>query len=296
MNYFLDEPWVTLLARSGSIHRPLELKVAGLSVWVGEYRNARQRKWQLYGAWEEDGAEAWLEELFALGRHHGVFQIECAFNMARWTDDRLLARLGARITDEFGTSVVDLGREERQLWSGLHGKHRNMVNRARREAIQVRSTLDVHEFITLMDRSYAKGDMKNPFPREYLRSLLSLAGPRLLTMGAYSDRGLEAGAIVPLDAQRGYYLHGATLPDGVPGAAQWLHWEVMLELKRRQVAVYDLGGVRRATDNPRLQGIFQFKERFGGRFQPCWYWYRVIHPGRKWFHDLVTRLRVGKTA
>ncbi|MBF0422988.1 MAG: peptidoglycan bridge formation glycyltransferase FemA/FemB family protein [Magnetococcales bacterium] len=291
MNYFLDESWVTLLAQSGSIHRAMELRVAGLPVWVGEYRNVRQKKWQLYGAWEEGETQAWLQELFALGRHHGVFQIECAFNMARWTDKTLLQQLGARITDEFGTSIVDLSQDEGQLWANLHGKHRNKINRARRDAIQVRILEDVHEFIGLMDNSYAKGGVSNPFPPDYLRSLLSLTGPRLLAMGAYSALGLEAGAVVPLDARRGYFLHGATLPNGISGAAQLLHWEMMLELKRRQVAVYDLGGVRRSTEDARLRGIFQFKERFGGRFQPCWYWYRVIHPGRKLFHDLMVRLR-----
>ncbi|MBF0141127.1 MAG: peptidoglycan bridge formation glycyltransferase FemA/FemB family protein [Magnetococcales bacterium] len=284
MNYFLGEAWITLLARTGSIARPRRLHVGGDAIWVGEYQNVRQRKWQLYGS-DESGGSAWLQELFAQGRDAGVFQIECAFNMARWSDQELLHTLGVTITEEFGTYEIDLRGDEAALWSGVHSSHRTKINRGKREGLQVCFSFDCDPFISLMDQTYARGGDDNPFSRDYLQLLLATSGSDMLLVGITSPRGLEAGSIIPLDAERGYFLHGATRLDAPPGASALLHWQTMLALKERGIPLYDLGGARRETQNPRLKGIFQFKERFGGRFQPCWYWRKVIHPGRKWLHD-----------
>ncbi|HIJ85609.1 MAG TPA: hypothetical protein HPQ00_15585, partial [Magnetococcales bacterium] len=182
MNYFLDREWLALMEQTSSISRACRLEVEGQTVWVGEYQNARQKKWQLFGAWEKDGAP-WLEALFALGDRHGVFQIECAFNMARWTDKEMLEGLGAEITEEFGTYAVDLGLEPETLWSGLHGKHRNMIQRARRENLRVFFDVDAEALAATMDETYAKGGVDNPFSRSYLRHLLALAGPKMLLAG-----------------------------------------------------------------------------------------------------------------
>lgn len=284
MNYFLSEHWITLLARTGAIARPRQLHVAGEKVWVGEYQNVHQKKWQLYGAWES-GNSTWLQELFDQGKRAGVFQIECAFNMARWTDQDLLNTLGVTITEEFGTYEIDLEVPETTLWSGVHSSHRTKINRGKREGLEVRLAFDCDTFITLMEQTYARGGVHNPFSRVYLESLIALSGPDMMLVGIYSPRGLEAGSVIPIDSERGYFLHGATRHDPLPGASALLHWQTMLALKQRGVRCYDLGGARRETQDPRLQGIFRFKERFGGRFQPCWYWQKVIHPGRKWLHD-----------
>lgn len=290
MNYFLEEAWLSLMEKVGTVSRARCLDIAGNPVWVGEYQNVGQKKWQLYGSWEEGGV-AWLEALFVLGRRQGIFQVECAFNMARWSDKVLLTEVGAEIIEEFGTYVVDLEQNHDQLWSGLHGKHRNMINRAGRDGLEVRFDVTAETFIAMMDETYAKGGVANPFSHSYLTHLFALSGKRLLLAGVFSAQGLEAGAVVPWDGSRGYFLHGATRSDPRPGAANLLHWEVMLELKRRGVAGYDFGGARRDTNDPRLAGIFRFKERFGGTFIPCWYWRKVISPGRKWWHDAVVGMR-----
>ncbi|MEO5327464.1 MAG: GNAT family N-acetyltransferase [Magnetococcus sp. THC-1_WYH] len=290
MNYFLGEEWLSLMEKVGTVSRARCLEIAGNKIWVGEYQNAGQKKWQLYGFWEDDGL-ARLEELFDLGRQQGIFQVESVFNMARWTDRAMLEEVGAEIVEEFGTYMVDLGRSQEQLWSGLYGTHRNRINRAVRGGLEIRFEVTVESFVALMDETYAKGGLVNPFSHSYLTHLFQLPGQRLLVVGVFSSRGIEAGAVVPWDRSRGYFLHSATRQDSLPGAANLLHWEVMLELKRRGVAGYDFGGARRDTNDPRLAGIFHFKERFGGTFIPCWYWRKVISPGRKWWHDAVVGMR-----
>ncbi|MBF0147366.1 MAG: GNAT family N-acetyltransferase [Magnetococcales bacterium] len=290
MNFFLDQEWLAFLERTGAISRACRLEVAGTCVWVGEYRNVRQKKWQLFGACQEHDP-AWLDELFALGRQQGVFQVECAFNMARWTDKGMLEAVGARITEEFGTYEVDLSQEQERLWSGLHPKHRSKVNKGRRAGLEVRFDLNPDDFALILDETYARGGVGNPFSRSYLNALFAMAGERLLLLGVYSSDRLEAGAVVPMDDARGYFLHGAFRADGVPGAAFLMHWSLIMALKERGKAVYDIGGARRQTDDPRLAGIFRFKEGFGGKFLPCWYWCRVIHPGKKAVHDMVEWVR-----
>lgn len=288
MSFFLDEPWLTVLSQAGMISRKRPINVNDRKLWVGEYQNFGQRKWILYGSWDEHNHQG-LEHVFRQAHAAGIFQVECAFNMARWTNREILETVGATITEPFGTYVVDLSLDEQTLWSGLHGKHRNMVRRAEKDGLEIRFNLDLDPFIALMNETYARGNKNNPFPRTYFEHLFSKRSERMLLIGAFSPAGLEAGAIVPYDMSRGWFLHGASRDNGFPGAANLVHWRTMLALRDLSVGRYDLGGARQHTDDPRLQGIFRFKERFGGMFEPCWYWCKTIHPTRKIFHDLLYR-------
>ena len=57
------------------------------------------------------------------------------------------------------------------------------------------------------------------------------------------------------------FMTGVNPAKGNDGAGQFLHWEIMKDLKRRGVAWYDLGGVRSFDDS---DGISRFKKSFGG--------------------------------
>ena len=287
MTLFLGERWLDLMIDVGNVSAKRAMTLGGQTLFVGEARAYGQKTWLLYGAWRDpDGAG--LRELFATARRERVARVVCDFNMSRWPDAAPLHALGTT-TRPFATSLLDLDQSEERLWQGLHGKHRNMVRRAQREGVAVTPGLDPVAFHELLDATYARGGGKNRFSRTYLERLIDRLGENLITLSASHGGQLQAAACIPFDRERGYYLHGAARADGIPGAATLLHWEIIRLLRARGVAAYDLGGVRPETADPRLRGIFQFKQRFGGVLEPCWLWEKTTHPAAHLLGRLTRR-------
>ncbi|MBF0428323.1 MAG: GNAT family N-acetyltransferase [Magnetococcales bacterium] len=284
MTVFLSEAWLQVMLESGAVSGIVPLLEG---VHVGAIRSYGQTRWALFGSWEEKQAEG-LQEIFQQARRAGVYAVGSHFNMARWPAE-VVTPLGAEVIDPFGTYCVNLTQSEETLWRGLHAKHRNVIRRAQESGLEIRS-LDWEAFIPVMATTYRKGGRENPFGEKYLHALRRHMGETLFAVGVYAQGQLQAGAIIPFDRQRGYYLHGATIADPVLGAANLLHWEIMRMLRNQGVATYDLGGARRESDDVRLQGIFRFKERFGGIFEPCCHWQRVVSGGRYLLFKVVRKI------
>jgi len=212
-----------------------------------------------------------LEAVLGAARRNRVDLVESTFNMARWGEAiRDLVRDGR--VEEFGTYVVDLAAGIAAVREGIHKKHRQGLRKAEKADLEVRTAADPVAFAELMQLTYAHGGKDNPFTASYLRRLLAPGALSQLYVGVYERGVLAAGLVVPFDERRGYYLHGASRRDAGPGASILGQVVVMEQLVARGVPTYDLGGARRETDDPRLAGIFRFKRRFGGTFEPCLRW------------------------
>jgi hypothetical protein len=212
-----------------------------------------------------------LQAVLRLARRNRVDLVESTFNMARW-DEAIRELVGDGTLEEFGTYVVDLTAGIDAVREGIHKKHRQGLRKAEKAALEVRTTADPEAFGELMRLTYAHGGKDNPFTPPYLSRLLVPGALSLLYVGVYERDVLAASLVVPFDERRGYYLHGASRRDAGPGASILGQVAAMERLIARGVPVYDLGGARRETDDPRLAGIFRFKRRFGGTFEPCLRW------------------------
>ncbi|MEO5345956.1 MAG: GNAT family N-acetyltransferase [Magnetococcus sp. YQC-9] len=292
MNPFLSEAWLRVMLESGSISaiEPVELGCG--TIHVGVVRAMRQSRWVIYGSWPEPD-DLDLMKLFLQAQKRGAYAVESCFNMARWPEERMLS-VGATILESFGTFRVDLTRDEKALWMGLEPTHRNKIRRARALGVEIVPTLHQDCFVAALNSAYERGGRDNPFHSDYFVTLERHMSNQMLRLSALVDGRFQAGALILFDPERGYYLHGAAIDHPVTGAANLLHWEAMRILKSRGVAGYDFGGARRQTEDLRLQGIFRFKAHFGGRFEPCCYWVKIVHPLRHrfyrvagWLHDRV---------
>ena len=238
------------------------------------------KQWSLYANINEDIkgdiTNSALNELIMAARQERVAMINCQFNMARWQNADILQPL-VQIIDTFGTYRIDLKQAEEMLWAAIHAKHRNVIRRAMREAVDIRYELDLAEFKILLDQTYARGQAHNHVSLRHLERITQNLGDNLLTAGAYYQGALQAGIMVPFDTCCGYYLHGATAQQNILGSSNLLHWEIIKMLQSWGVHYYDFGGARQTTQDPRLQGIFRFKKRFGGEFIPCYYWQKVLN-------------------
>ncbi|MBF0126848.1 MAG: GNAT family N-acetyltransferase, partial [Magnetococcales bacterium] len=197
----------------------------------------------------------------------------------------------AEVSMPFGTYLVPLAATPEALWSGLHPHHRRQISKAKKAGVEVVWHWDATRFHPLLEETYALGGKKTQFSVPYLRTLLHHLQGRVLTVGAVNAGELVAALMIPHDAARGYYLHGGRSVGAPSGAAHLLHWEVMLRLRSMGVGAYDLGGARLETEDPRLAGIFTFKSRFGGLFEPCVWWRADVQPVKARLVDVLSGLR-----
>ena len=162
------------------------------------------------------------------------------------------------------TFVIDLMQDETALFGALSADYRRKIRKAESSGLVV----EVH------DRPDA--GLLASFAAEYavLAQDRGLAPVKTTVL----EQMYAGGNALMLVARRGSkitnYLHLYTTKDtalfmyGVnparenDGAGQYLHWEAIRALRQRGFAWYDLGGV--ATVDP-SNGIYSFKERFGGQ-------------------------------
>lgn len=286
---FLTKAWTDTASQCHKFVHTRRVRLAGDDIYLGELNWGGLKKWRLYGEFDND-VEPKLEQLFQLAQAERVFLVESNFNMSRWQCRDVLQR-HARITMNFGTYIVSLEPAEPEIWSKVHSHHRRAIRGAEKRGVEVQFELDLRQFKDLLDQTFAKGDKQNKYGLKCLTAIQQNLAGHVLLAGAYHAGTLQAGLIVPFDDVRGYFLHAAMLPGGTPGASNLLHWEMIKALKSKGIAEYDLGGARRETDDPRLQGIFKFKERFGGDFLDCYYWEKVLDNRAYTAYNILMRLR-----
>jgi lipid II:glycine glycyltransferase (peptidoglycan interpeptide bridge formation enzyme) len=71
-----------------------------------------------------------------------------------------------------------------------------------------------------------------------------------------------------------FYLYGASADKiEVTGAMNYLHWQSILQMKEKGVKRYDFAGARLSdVSGTRLEGIQQFKARFGSALDEGFLW------------------------
>src|SRR5690625_3030251 len=84
---------------------------------------------------------------------------------------------------------------------------------------------------------------------------------------AYAGEQLLAAALVGVGGERGFYVMGGSTPEGYRcGAAIWLQYQIMKELKEIGCTEYNLGGtpIEAADASSPGHGLYRFKSSFGG--------------------------------
>lgn len=84
---------------------------------------------------------------------------------------------------------------------------------------------------------------------------------------------------------------GSNGPSPLYGANKYLHFEMMKLLKSKGVRYYDLVGVRLNNQDPNLEGIFKFKQGFGGELKQGYLWKSDLQPKTLRLYDWIQRLR-----
>ena len=166
---------------------------------------------------------------------------------------------------QFGTVVINLNKEDDQLLSELHGKHRNVVKKAIKDGViieegnhlktdcikTVRDTL-------IREKTYIESE------QEFLQIDKAL-NKNLKYFLATKDGVIQGAAIIPYDEKNAFYLWGGSKIGPSTGAMNLLHWEIIRYFKSLNLSNYDLVGIRPTVEKgSKYEGLKRFKTRFGG--------------------------------
>ena len=208
-------------------------------------------------------AEAWAAWKLAAKRERIVAAL---FRLHPLLDQRPWLPPDATVRHERETVFVDLTDGLEAAWNRADGRHRNMVQRARREGASVQSDpAGWPAFITLyraaMDRLGAAESLR--FSDTYFSRLCAHGSVELLSLS--DARGVASAAVMLWGPQWGHY-HLAARRHDAPNYAANLVLQVAIErAQQRGLSGIHLGG---GTTNASDDSLLRFKRSLGGRAQP----------------------------
>ncbi len=161
------------------------------------------------------------------------------------------------------TRLIDLTQGEDALWSAMHRKCRQSVNKARRAGIRVveGGRGDLADFYRIHSDAAGRAGI-SPRAEATYRAIWDAFAPRGMALLLFAESAVrERVATIFLVGcgPRIVDLYGGTTREGASSRANYVvKWEAMLRARSGGFGVYDLWGM----PHP---GIAQFKAGFGGR-------------------------------
>ena len=181
--------------------------------------------------------------------------------------------------DEFHTIVVDLTKNQDELWENLAKNNRYKIRRAEQKdrviyAYWPKAQIDdktLNTFLDFHDRfTESQGLKKIPKSR-----LLSFADSGILdlSMSATPDGTPLAWHAHCCVNNRACFFYGASIKNHNDTAYQSMlgranryhHWQDILRFKNSGILLYDFGGWYAGNTDQKLLNINKFKEEFGGK-------------------------------
>jgi hypothetical protein len=175
---------------------------------------------------------------------------------------------------DFVTLLIDLTQDEAALLGAFGKSNRYQIRRAENKdggtytfIQQPERALDA--FGRFYDQ-FAATKALEPINRTWLKEAAT-AGRLFLTHAAQAGE-IQVWHAYIVSRDRARLIYSASLfreSDKMLQATigrlnRWLHWQDMLEFKRRGFNIYDFGGLFSDTASPMAMGINQFKQEFGG--------------------------------
>lgn len=191
----------------------------------------------------------------------------------------------------WGTYIKDLHfTGEDELLQSFHGKHRNVVRKARSEGCDVRKVLDIDAFQKCVAETMIR--QKVPFfpAKSYLLKLAQEVPDNILLRGVYFNDVLQGCALVVYDDVRAYYMYGGSVGKPKSGALNYLHYEIMKELMALGVSSYDFVGARiDPKPGSKYEGLQMFKERFGANLHRGYAFRYVLSKYQFFLFNVIVR-------
>jgi len=190
---------------------------------------------------------------------------------------------------EFGSYYLDLSRSEEELFNKLHGKHRNAIRKAMKDGIEIVSGESyIDDCYYLIKRTMLR--QRKPFvSREQLKKFHDNLQENVSFYVARKENVPQGCAVLFWNKLGGYYLYGGSLENPYPGSLNYLHWQAILDMKRKGVKIYDFVGARiNPPAGSKPESLQRFKSRFGADLRRGYLW---KYPLRKFKYGFYQNLK-----
>lgn len=174
----------------------------------------------------------------------------------------------------FTTLLLDLTRDEAALFSGLGKDNQYKIRRAAAKDGGSSQFVDepaaeLDAFCGFYDQFAATKGLGVAY-RAWLEQ--AAAAGRLILTGAEQQGEVRVRHAYVIGSGRARLFYSAslfraqdkTLQAVIGRLNRWLHWQDILEFKRRGFKIYDMGGIFTDDATPVAAGINRFKSEFGG--------------------------------
>lgn len=181
----------------------------------------------------------------------------------------------------YGSYVIGLKELSNDaLLAGMQARYRTAVRAAQKLNPEIKTGKE--ELKAFWELHKATMDRTRMYAEPYgqIRDLLDTSEGSVLIANCYIHGELQGGVCIAWSGYGAYYLHGASgnspLADG---AIKYLHYWCMCHLKRQGAERYDFVGARLSDiSGTKLEGIQNFKKRFGSTLRTGCLWKKDISP------------------
>lgn len=203
---------------------------------------------------------------------------------------------GAQYID-FGSYVIDLaGQSEEEILDKFHPKYRKAVAHTAKNYNRIvvgKKALD--DFYRLYLETMKRAKLQ-PVNRSEFQLLIDYLGEDRVTTAVIHDDERPVGAVFIIATRYAAYVThaGSFGKTRLYGSMKFLNYEMMKLMRSRGVKRYDFVGVRINNRNPALEGIFKFKQGFGGDLKKGYLWKMDINESAAGAFNMLQKVRIGK--
>lgn len=181
----------------------------------------------------------------------------------------------------YGSYVLDLERVSNDtLLDRMQARYRTAIRATQKLTPEIKTgSSELSSFWQLHQTTMNRTNMYVE-PYEAIKSLSEICGNHILIANCYINNELQGGICITYSDYGAYYLHGASAETLLSdGAIKYLHYWCMSHLKAQGVARYDFVGARLSdVSGTKLEGIQNFKRRFGTELKQGYLWKKDISP------------------
>lgn len=200
------------------------------------------------------------------------------------------------VSCRYGTYLVDLHNQSiEEIYNRFSPKYQKAVRQAANKHLVLKTGRETfRDFYDLHKATMIRAGM-GVEPTGFFDAQFDILGDNHVKCCVVYDGEKPVSSLLVIFTKYAALLTHAGTPDeaAMHGATKFLHYEMMKVMKAAGARAYDFVGVRLSNSNPALEGIFNFKKRFGGELKTGWLWKADIHPFRCKVFDTLLRIKLG---
>ena len=174
-----------------------------------------------------------------------------------------------KVIEDRKTVAIDLSLDENDIWMHeIHTKNRNVIKKGEKSGLTFVVDDDykyLSEFIHLYDATMDKLGAVDfyYFKQKYYETLIKNLSHSFLGVVLYENKVISAAIFMFEGSYGHYHLSGSEQSALRLSPNNFMLWHAALELKRRGVKVFHLGGGTTSSDE---DSLFCFKSRFSNHY------------------------------